>query len=232
VLGGESPLQLANIEESISKIKELSQRYALPVTSLVHSLCSANLLAGGEEQKRNIEQTCAELEIARKLGVKTTLYTFGYLQPDLFYDKAYENAVTGLRALAHRAEAAGVSLAIEFVWSGFLFSPLEMKGLLDEVGSQAIGFYFDPGNMAVFQYPHHWVRILGNHIKMVHMKDWKGNATNGCWPPLLEGTIDFARVMAELRAIGYDGYLISEVESGICAIEDTAQKIRKIMTMT
>jgi len=50
----------------------------------------------------------------------------------------------------------------------------------DEVGSQAIGFYFDPGNMAVFQYPHHWVRILGNHIKMVHMKEWKGNATNGC----------------------------------------------------
>jgi len=49
---------------------------------------------------------------------------------------------------------------------------------------------------------------------------------------LLESTIDFARVMAELRAIGYDGYLISEVESGICAIEDTAQKIREIMTMT
>lgn len=229
-LGGESPLQLSNTEEEIPRIRALSQQYGLPVVSLVHCQCSASLLAGGEEQKRNIEQTCAGLETARKLGVETTLYTLGQLSPDLYYDEAYENAVKGLQMLGRAAESIGVSLAVEFVWNGFLFSPLEMKRLLEEVGSRAIGFYFDPGNMAVFQYPHHWVRILGPYIKMVHMKDWKGNATDGCWPALLEGNIDFARVMEELRAVEYDGYLISEVDSSVCSIDDTAQRIRKILS--
>lgn len=86
----------------------------------------------------------------------------------------------------------------------FLFSPLEMRRLLDDVGSPAIGFYFDPGNMAVFQYPHHWVKILEKHIKMVHMKDWKGNALNGRWPALLQGNIEFDRVMEQLRHGSFD----------------------------
>lgn len=78
----------------------------------------------------------------------------------------------------------GVAVAVEFMWNGYLFSPLEMKRFLDEIGSKFIGFYFDPGNMAAFQYPQHWARILGSDIKMVHMKDWKGNVLSGGWPGL------------------------------------------------
>jgi hexulose-6-phosphate isomerase len=137
--------------------------------------------------------------------------------------------VQALQQIAETAEHLKVTLAVEFVWNGFLFSPLEMKHFLDEVGSAAIGFYFDPGNMAVFQYPHHWVRIVGKHIKMVHLKDWKGRALNGGWTPLLEGEVDYAAMNRELRAIGYDGPMISEVPPKLASFQETADAIRKII---
>lgn len=230
-IGGECPLQLHNQEQIVPIIRELSNDYRIPVSSVVHWQCTGNLLTGGEEQQISIDQTCEGLEIGRKLGATASLHTLGKLSKDLYYDEAYENAVKALKKIAKFAEKTGVCLAIEFIWNGFLFSPLEMKRLLDEVGSNAIGFYFDPGNMAVFQYPHHWARILGKHIKMVHMKDWKGNALNGSWPALLEGTVSFDRVMKELHRIGYDGPLISEVDIATSSLEDTAAVIRQIMTL-
>ena len=231
-IGGVCPLQLSNWEKLVPEINELSKQYQLPIVSLVHWQCTGNLLATGEAQKISIEQTCEGLEIARKIGAKSSLHTLGKLSADLYYDEAYENAVSSLKEIAKTAEKTGVSLAVEFVWNGFLFSPLEMKRLLEDVGSDSIGFYFDPGNMAVFQYPHHWARILGKYIKMVHMKDWKGHALNGSWPALLQGDVAFDRVMAELRSVGYDGLWISEVETSMASLTETAAAIREIIKIS
>lgn len=243
VIGGCMPLQLDNKKQVVPEIQKLSEQYRLPVASLVQWQCTGNLLAGGEQQQISVEQTCEALEIAQQIGAKASLHTLGVLTPDICYDEAYENAVNSLKKIAKTAEKTGVALAVEFVWNGFLFSPLEMKQLLDDVGSEAVGFYFDPGNMAIYQYPHHWVRILGKYIKAMHMKDWvghvvdggwqkvkEGNVLDGQWTALLEGEIDFVKVMAELRRAGYDGVMINEVETNLSSIEDTAQLIKKIMT--
>nr|WP_277935035.1 sugar phosphate isomerase/epimerase family protein [Parablautia intestinalis] len=168
----------------IPEINRLSGQYKLPVVSLVHWQCTGNLLSSGSSQRISIEQTCEGLEIDGKVGAKCTLHTLGAMTPELYYDEAYENAVCSLKEIAAAAEKTGVAVAVEFMWNGYLFSPLEMKRFLDEIGSKFIGFYFDPGNMAAFQYPQHWARILGSDIKMVHMKDWKGNALSGGWPGL------------------------------------------------
>lgn len=240
-LGGKCPLQLSTKDWLVPEITRLSQDYGLPVASLVQWQCTGNLLAGGAQQRIGIEQTCEGLEIARRIGAKASLHTLGELTPDLYYGEAYENAVDSLKKIAKMAERAGVALAVEFVWNGFLFSPLEMKRLLDDVGSEAVGFYFDPGNMAIFQYPHHWVRVLGKYIKAMHMKDWEGhvldgswktvstgNVLDGQWTALLEGQVDFPRLMAELRSVGYAGPLINEVEVALAPIEKTAQDIKQI----
>lgn len=228
-IGGKCPLQLDNWQTCVPEINELSAQYHLPVSSVVHWQCMGNLLASGDEQKISIEQTCRGLEIGQKLGAKSSLHTLGYITEDLYYDEAYENAVFALKEIAKTAEKTGVSLAVEFVWNGFLFSPLEMKRFLEDVGSSSVGFYFDPGNMAVFQHPHHWARILGKHIKMVHMKDWKGNALNGTWPALLQGSIPFHKVMQELRNAGYCGPLINEVDPAAASLRESSASIRKIM---
>lgn len=199
--------------------------------SMTHSQCTGNLLESGDSQRTAIDETCRGLEAAATMGIGCTLHTLGQLSPDLYYDDAYKNGVASLRKIAKTAEAVNVKLAVEFIWNGFLFSPLEMRRFLDEVGSDHIGFYFDPGNMAVMQYPHHWVRIVGPHIKMVHLKDWKGSALDGGWTPLLEGNVDYAAINRELRALGYDGPMISEVSSSDAPLDITSQAIRKIIAM-
>lgn len=199
--------------------------------SLAQMQCTGNLLDSGDAQRASIQQTCRGLQVAKAMGIGCTLHTLGSIRADLYYDDAYANAVSSLQEIAREAERLDVDLAVEFVWNGFLFSPLEMKRFLDEVGSTRIGFYFDPGNMAVFQFPQHWARVTGAHIKMAHVKDWQGRALNGSWTPLLQGEVDFVAVMRELRAAGYDGPLISEVAVADAPIEETAAAIRKIIAL-
>lgn len=227
----EGELTIDTSMESLRDIKKSASDLGLSIDSVTHSHCTGNLLASGDTQQRSIEETKKGLEISAELGAYCTLHTLGGLSPDLYYDDAYENGVKSLKAIAPLAEKLNVALAVEFVWNGFLFSPLEMRNFLQEVNSDAVGFYFDPGNMAVFQYPQHWVRIVGPYIKMAHMKDWKGNALNGGWPALLEGNVDFQTVMHELFACGYNGPLISEVPANDAPIGVTAESIRKIIQM-
>lgn len=219
--------------DKIKAIKKSAKDCGLTIDSVCHSHCTGNLLASGDAQKIAIEETEIGLEIAAELGAYCTLHTLGGLNPDLYYEDAYKNGVDSLKAIAPTAEKLNVALAVEFVWNGFLFSPLEMRNFLNAVGSDAVGFYFDPGNMAVFQFPQHWVRALGKYgyIKMVHMKDWKGNALNGSWPALLEGNVNFPVVMRELASAGYNGPLISEVPDGDAPLKVTAESIRKIIKM-
>jgi hexulose-6-phosphate isomerase len=227
----EGDLTPQSSDARLKAIVDSVESAGMKAVSMTHGQCTGNLLESGELQRASIDETCAGLEAAAKMGIGCTLHTMGRLNPSLYYDDAYNNAQASLREIAKTAERVGVSLAVEFVWNGFLFSPLEMRRFLDEIGSDKIGFYFDPGNMAVFQFPHHWVRIVGPHLKMVHLKDWKGNALNGGWPPLLEGDVDYVAMNRELRALGYDGPMISEVPPSDAPLEATAEAIRKIIAM-
>ncbi len=215
----------------LDEFAALSREYALPVLSVTVSAPGGNLLAGGEAGETGVEYARFGLACAKKLGAKVILHTLGSLSPELYYEDAYRNGVSALRQLAGPAEQLGVDFAVEFVWNGFLFSPLEMRGFLREVGSSAVGFYFDPGNMAVFQYPQHWVRALAKELKHVHLKDWRGRALNGDWTPLLEGEVNFPAVMAELHRAGYRGALVSEVPASLAPWAETAAAMRKIAAM-
>ena len=226
--GKESIPTIAVYEEEAAGIMELSQQYQLPIRSIAQGHSTGNLLATGKLQSQGIRDAVRGLELASKLGAGCTLSTLGSLDPELYYDKAYKNGIQSVREVAKAAEDLKVDFAVEFIWTGFLFSPLEMRDFLDEIGSSAVGFYFDPGNMAIFQYPHHWVRILSRRIKMMHMKDWNGDALHGDWPPLGKGVLDFKAIMGELKASGYEGPMISEVASSVAPIGETATAMREI----
>ncbi len=218
----------------LARIVALARARRLDIVSMTHSHCTGNLLESGEAARRSIEETIAGLRVAAALGARCTLHTLGRPGPDLYYDDAYRNGVAALREIARTAAELDVAVAVEFVWNGFLFSPLEMDRFLGECGSRHIAFYFDPGNMAVFHYPHHWARILGKRIRMMHAKDWTGSALKeGGWPALLKGSgrVDWPAILRELRAAGYDDALISEVPPAVAPIEETARSIRKILAM-
>jgi hexulose-6-phosphate isomerase len=187
------------------------------------------MTADREARNAGIETFEECIRMATVLDVDTILVVLGSLTPDLYYDVAYRNALESMRTLAPMAEKAGVRLAIEYVWNKFLLSPLEFARFCDEVGSPNVGFYFDPGNMAIFGYPQHWVRICARHVMAVHMKDFRRKGYE--WTPLLEGDVDFPMVMRELRSLGYDGALVAEVDSSIAPFPKTAEAVKQIMKM-
>jgi len=188
-----------------------------------------------------VRQECVEklgraLERAKWLGATAVLLHPGQLKPETRYDEAWDWTREALKAVIPHAEEHGVALAIENVWNKFLLSPTEMRQMIDEVNHPLIGTYFDVGNCILYGYPEHWVAILGERIKKVHVKDFKRSiATGQGFCQLLDGDANYPAVMAELRRAGYDDYLTSEVSVRNMpegqGIADTAQRIDQILAM-
>lgn len=158
------------------------------------------------------------LQSARALGATAILQIPGYVQvmwdphsPIVPYDVAFERSLAIYRELAPLAERYGVTLCLENVWNRFLLSPREMRELVDAIGSPHVRAYFDVGNVLATGFPEQWIRILGDRIGRVHLKDFRtavGNLQG--FVMLLEGNVDWASVMTALCETGYQGYLTAE----------------------
>jgi len=229
-----SELTLDTPADALAELRRIADGEGIEITSLCGSGGKPrNLMASDEaERSAGIETTKAMLRTAKELGADTILHTLGGRpDADLYYHVAYANALRSLQQLAPFAEELGVNIAVEYVWNGFLTSPLEMAQFLDQAASPRVGFYFDPGNMRIFHHSEHWARICGRHIKKVHAKDFSWENRVVQWPPLLQGQVNFAAVMRELVAAGYDGPLVSEVPPSVASLADTAAAIRTLVAM-
>ena len=168
---------------------------------------------------RIIDFTKKALQVTRWLGTDAYLFVPGAVDvfflensPVVPYDVCYERAKAAVLQLVPTAEKLGVTLAVENVWNKFLLSPLEMRDFIDSFQSDAVGSYFDVGNVLLTGYPDQWIRILGKRIARVHVKDFKTSVgTAEGFVDLLEGDVDFEAVKAALNEIGYNGYVTAEM---------------------
>ncbi len=153
------------------------------------------------------------LEAAEALGMDTILVTGGRVHEKVAYDTAYDRLFRALQELRPDAERHRVNIALENIWNKLLISPLEFREFLDRIGSEYVGCYFDTGNVLLYGYPEQWIRILGRRIKKIHFKDFKMDHRTRQyeWTQLRQGAVDWPAVMREIRAIGYDDYVITEV---------------------
>ena len=231
-LRDEGYFSLSSTEDDLRALRDQAGEAGIDLVSVVSWARSRprDLMTNDAALRKEAVGTARDcMRSAKGVGADTILLVLGSLTPDLFYDDAYRNALAGMREVAPIAEDMGVKVAIEYVWNKFLLSPMEFARFVDEVDSPNVGFYFDPGNMAIFGYPEHWVRICGRHIMATHMKDFKRQGYE--WTPLTEGDVDFPAVMRELKAIGFDGPLISEVDSGTAPFAETARTLERIAAM-
>jgi hexulose-6-phosphate isomerase len=161
------------------------------------------------------------IEAAAEGGAKNTLIVPGgvdvYHNPEMpivQYDIAYEKIVKALQKLSDKARQYGVCLGVENVGAAnkMFLSPLEMKRMIEDVGSDYVGVYFDTANNVATGYPEHWIRILKDKIKTIHMKDYKRDFLRiDAYVDLLEGDINWPELMKALREINYEGHLVLEM---------------------
>ena len=211
-------LNMKTTEKQLLEMRRMINDMGLEVASVGAWNMWEHNLAGNDERDASIALDIAQkqVECAQALGADAVLIVPGWVgtsfAPGIVrYDQAYENAQKRLAALAPFAEAAGVNLAVENVWNKFLLSPLEMCRFLDEINSEYVGAYFDVGNIIYIGYPDQWIEILGKRIKRLHFCDARfEQAGLGMFVDLFEGDVDFYKVMAAAKAIGYDSWATVE----------------------
>jgi hexulose-6-phosphate isomerase len=92
-------------------------------------------------------------------------------------------------------------------------SPQEMAAFVDSFHSDRVRVHFDTGNIMLFQFPEHWIAILGKRIKNVHLKEFTKKGTDHSlesFRPLLDGTTNWPAVLDAFEQVGYRGYLTFE----------------------
>jgi sugar phosphate isomerase/epimerase len=149
------------------------------------------------------------IDVCRTLGLRTVLLAF-FDKGDLRGDPTgVDEVVRRLKAVAPKAEQAGVTLGIES-W----LSAEEQVAILDRVGSSAVQVYYDVCNSSDRGYDiYREIRWLRGRICEFHAKE------NGAL--LGRGRVDFARVREALDAIDYRGWIQIEgaVPTGAPVVE-------------
>ena len=129
-------------------------------------------------------------------------------------DVCEQRAIDAVRRILPQAEKEKVNLNIENIFfNGFLMTPDEMVSFVDGFDSERVRIHFDTGNTMLFQYPEHWIPMLGARIQNVHLKEFTKKGTDHsleAFRPLLDGTTNWPAVLDRFQEIGYRGYLTFE----------------------
>ncbi len=212
--GSEGPhsLTLNSDEKDYALLRELSAKYNLPVISIASGNGGA---VGNPANWENCTRVIfKQIEIAKALGAKGILVPPGGMDDTITLNTARKNAIAFFKSIKSDVEKSGIIVGLENVWNGFFLSPYDMASMIDEIGSEYIGAYLDVGNMLAFSNPEYWVEILGERIKLVHIKDYLRNGrinSGGTWTDITKGSGNWQKVVPALRAAGFDGYLAAEV---------------------
>jgi len=174
------------------------------------------------ERERAIAFTKRYLEVAKSLGAQHVLVVPGAVdvacdatRPVVPYKTVWENATASVKQCVGAAEKLGVDLCLENVWNKFLTGPMEFKQFLEQFDSPRVGAYFDVGNVIINGYAEHWIEILGNRIKAIHVKNFQrqdcAGGLHGFGDDLLTGDVNFRAVKDELAKIKYQGPITAEM---------------------
>nr|WP_233341007.1 sugar phosphate isomerase/epimerase family protein [Haloprofundus sp. MHR1] len=187
-------------------------------------------LSSADEETRaaGIEAGERMIALADAFDAGAVLVVPAVIDEETRYDDAYDRALESVRRLASVGAERDVTVCVENVWNDFLLSPLEFAGFVDEASSAGpVGAYFDVGNVRRFGRPEQWIRILGDRIERVHVKDYRTDVDtiDGFTYPL-EGDVDWGAVADALADVGYDGWVTAEVPPYRTAPERMPPRVR------
>jgi L-ribulose-5-phosphate 3-epimerase len=205
------------------EIRRFADRVGIAISGVCSFLFWPYPLTSNDPAKRlrGLELAGRITECAHDLGTENVLVVPGAVcipwrtdHEPVPNDVCLARAREAVGKLLPTAEMLGVKLNIENIFfNGFLMTPMEMADFVDGFGSPYVRVHFDTGNIMMYQYPEHWIRILGDRIQNVHLKEFTKQGTDTsleAFRPLLDGTTDWPAVMEAFAAVGYEGWLTFE----------------------
>lgn len=222
-----------NSHENREEVLAAMKATGLVASSVCNSVHWKKPLSSPDPQirKEGFEGMIVAMEDAKAYGTDAVLLVPGTVSEEVGYDECWNRSTEEIKRLLPIAEKLRVKICIENVWNNFLLSPMEAVRYIDQFESPWVKSYFDIGNIANYGWPDQWIRILGNRIGRVHVKEFSKEKAEkeGRWkgfdPELLEGDIAWQKVIASIRKAGYGPWLTIEHKGG-----DTPEGLKTLST--
>ncbi len=190
-------------------------------------------------RKEGIEGMIVALEDAKAYGTDAVLLVPGVVNDTVSYDECWNRSTEEIKKLLPVAEKLKVKICIENVWNNFLLSPLEARRYVEQFNSSQVGFYFDCGNILIYGWPEQWIKILGDKIGRIHIKEFSKQKADkegrgaGFNVKLTDGDVNWKRVMEEIRK-SYKGTWLTTEQGNSKSPEDLKDlngRLDKILKM-
>lgn len=196
-------------------LARLLRRLGLSVVSVNPSYADINLISTNPEIREISErQLAAEIELAADLGAEYVVVIPGRRHALAPAPDSAARAVLGegLRRLLDRAEALGITIALENSPYGYLGPSADLLGIVREAGSPRLGVAYDVANALAQEDPAGGVARLGKHLVLAHVSDtWRDRWAH---TSVGRGDVDFAGFAAALAASGFTGPTVYELVDG------------------
>jgi L-ribulose-5-phosphate 3-epimerase len=160
-----------------------------------------------------------QIETATLLGADAVLVVAGLVTEEVPYNEVYQRSVEALKPLGDTAKRAGVRIGCENcnAEQRFLMSPREFWQFLNDINHPAVGIHLDVGNIHDNGFAEQWIEMLGSRITRIHVKDvlkHRGRCGDqSVYTNLLLGDNNWPAIRAALTKVGYDGWLVAEMEA-------------------
>jgi len=220
-LGGRPWFQVETSDADLRELRRKIEDAGLSVSNVANTLDWDRPLSSRDPRVREqaFRHLTRQIETAQILGTDAILVVAGLVTAENPYQEVYPRTVEALQKLAVTAAHAKVKIGCENCCSEqrFLMSPREFKLFLDDVASPWVGLHLDVGNIHDTGFPEQWIEIHGPRITRVHVKDvlrHRGRCGDeSVYTNLFLGDNDWKAIREAFSKVGYDGWLVAEMES-------------------
>ena len=159
-----------------------------------------------------------QIETAQILGTDAILVVAGLVTEEVPYNEVYQRCLDAMKQLAPTAAKAGVKIGCENCNSEqrFLISPREFWTFLNDVNHPFVGIHLDVGNIHDTGFAEQWIEMHGPRITRIHLKDVNKHrgrcGDQSVYTNLFLGDNNWPAIRAALAKVGYDGWLVAEME--------------------
>ncbi len=162
----------------------------------------------------NLAAASANAAVAAALDLELVSFHAGFLphDPD---DPERGRMLDRLNAVAEAFSTRGVAVALETGQE----TAETLLGVLEALGREDVGVNFDPANMILYGMgdPVEAVRVLGPHVRQIHVKDATPATTAGAWGeevPVGTGAVDWPAFLAAAEQVAPEAGWVIEREAG------------------
>jgi len=220
-LGDVAWFQMTTTDAQVRDLRRKVENAGLVVSNVSTGLHWASPLSARDPAVRAQAARIVErqIETATLLGTDAILVVAGLVTDEVPYNEVYQRCVEALRPLGEKAARAGVKIGCENcnAEQRFLLSPREFWQFLNDVNNAAVGIHLDVGNIHDTGFAEQWIEIHGPRITRIHLKDvLKHRGRSGdqsVYTNLFLGDNNWPAIRAALTKVGYDGWLIAEMEA-------------------